>query len=529
MSSMSLSTLGSRHAEMDVQTEATQPRQTSLRSDPDRSEKDAEAAFVATHAPSTGEKTDITRTVTAQDWNGPDDPENPMNWSMWSRVYHTSVPALLGFLVTLGSSIYTPGVADMMEQFGVSSTVALLGLAVYLVGLACGPVLAAPLSETLGRKAVYITSLPLLAAFTLGAGFSQNFATLVICRFFAGFFGSPTLAVGAGSNADLWPPVDRAVATVLFILAPFAGPALGPTIGGYAVQANGWRWTQWPILFAAGPAFLYSMFMKETYKKIILKNRAKRLGIPPPAKTGPTGFAAVRVMLVVLLIRPVSMMFTEPIVGFFSLYIAFNFSVLFGFFDAFPIVFEGVYGFDLGSAGLPWIAVLVGCLLAVITVILIDRVTFRKHHHRSHMEGRGGIVPPEHRLYAAMIGSLGLPVGLFWFAWTSRSDIHWISPVLAVVPFAWGNLCVFASAALYLVDTYGPMTGASAMAANGLARYLSGAAFPLFTIQMYNRLGIAWATSLLGFISLGLLPIPWVLFKYGPRIRAKSNYETIKA
>ena len=305
------------------------------------------------------------------------------------------------------------------------------------------------------------------------------------------------------------------------------------------------------------------MFMKETYKKIILKNRAKRLGISPPPKTGPTGFGAVRFMLVVLLIRPVSMMFTEPIVGFFSLYIAFNFSVLFGFFDAFPIVFEGVYGFDLGSAGLPWIAVLVGCILAVVTVILTDRVTFRKHHHRSHKEGRGGIVPPEHRLYAAMIGSLGLPIGLFWFAWTSRSDIHWISPVLAAVPFAWGNLCVFvsrchsrangrlilhhkASAALYLVDTYGPMTGASAMAANGLARYLSGAAFPLFTIQsefgdpvtisrtvlietVYERLGIAWATSLLGFISIGLLPIPWVLFKYGPRIRAMSNYETIKA
>ncbi|MCJ1387904.1 hypothetical protein MMC18_000747 [Xylographa bjoerkii] len=529
MSDVSLSKLGPTGSQMEIRTEATQPSQTSVTSDLNSAEAGSEASAVAIHEASLEKQPKVTRTVTAQDWNGPDDPENPLNWSTWKRVYHTSVPALLGFLVTLGSSVYTPGVPDIMEQFGVSSTIALLGLTVYLIGLACGPVLAAPLSETLGRKAVYMTSLPMLAAFTLGAGFSQNFATLLICRFFAGFFGSPTLAVGAGTNADLWPPVDRAVATVLFILAPFAGPALGPTIGGYAVQARGWRWTQWPILFAAGPAFVYVLFMKETYKKIILKNRAKRLGIPPPPKTGPTGFGAVKFILVVLLIRPVSMMFTEPIVGFFSLYIAFNFSVLFGFFDAFPIVFEGVYGFDLGSAGLPWIAVLVGCLLAVVTVILIDRATYRKHHHRSHKEGRGGFVPPEHRLYAAMIGSLGLPIGLFWFAWTSRSDIHWISPVLAAVPFAWGNLCVFASAALYLVDTYGPMTGASALAANGLARYLSGAAFPLFTIQMYNRLGIPWATSLLGFISIGLLPIPWVLFKYGPHIRAKSNYETTKA
>ena len=46
---------------------------------------------------------------------------------------------------------------------------------------------------------------------------------------------------------------------------------------------------------------------------------------------------------------------------------------------------------------------------------------------------------------------------------------------------------------------------------------------------VYNKLGIAWATSLLGFLSLLMLPIPWVLFRYGPSIRAKSKYETVKA
>jgi len=137
-------------------------------------------------------------------------------------------------------------------------------------------------------------------------------------------------------------------------------------------------------------------------------------------------------------------------------------------------------------------------------------------------------VAPEKRLYAAMLGSVGLPMGLFWFAWTARKDVHWISPILATIPFAWGNLCVFTSVALYLVDVYGPLTGASAMAANGLLRYILAAAFPLFTVQMYEKLGIAWATSLLGFVSLGLLPIPWIFFSYGPKIRSMSKYETIK-
>lgn len=100
--------------------------------------------------------------------------------------------------------------------------------------------------------------------------------------------------------------------------------------------------------------------------------------------------------------------------------------------------------------------------------------------------------------------------------------------MLAGIPFAWGNLLIFLSAALYFIDTYGPLNGASAMAANGVARYTMGAIFPLFTFQMYQRLGVGWATSLLGFISVAMLPIPWLFYKYGPRIRAKSQYETMK-
>ncbi|MCJ1352781.1 MAG: hypothetical protein MMC33_002765 [Icmadophila ericetorum] len=465
----------------------------------------------------------------ALDWTDPKDPENPLNWPLSSRIYHTTIPALMGFSTTFASSVYVPGISTLRSEFHISQTAALLGLSLYTLGLGFGPVLAAPLSETLGRRAVYFTSFPLGALFILGAGLSQTFASLLVCRFFAGFFGSAVLAIGAGTNADLWAPVHRAVATVLFLLAPFAGPAMGPIVGGYAAQSKGWRWTEWSVLMVSAAVLLYSLGMKETYKKVILEKRAKKLEIETQVNAGPSGWAAVKVLLTVTLFRPVYMLATEPIVTFLSLYISFNFSVLFGFFDAFPIVFQGVYHFSLGESGLPWLAVLTGCILSVATIIIIDRLTFRKEFARSHREGREGLVAPEHRLYGAMMGSLGLPVGLFWFAWSARSDVHWISPALAAIPFAWGNLSVFCAAALYLVDTYGPRTGASAMAANGMLRYTSGAAFPLFTVQMYNRLGISWATSLLGFLSLALLPIPWILFKYGARIRAKSKFETIRA
>jgi hypothetical protein len=85
------------------------------------------------------------------------------------------------------------------------------------------------------------------------------------------------------------------------------------------------------------------------------------------------------------------------------------------------------------------------------------------------------------------------------------------------------------ASANYLIDTYQALTGASALAANGLLRYVLGAAFPLFTLQMYRSLGIAWATSLLGFVCVALLPVPWVLWVWGRRIRKGSGYDTIKA
>ncbi|KAI9813299.1 MAG: hypothetical protein M1827_004241 [Pycnora praestabilis] len=478
------------------------------------------------HALST---TAATRVVTAQDWTGPDDPENPVNWSRWKRSYHVLVPALFAFTVTFASSIYTPGYPYVMKQFHVSSTVSLLGLSLYLLGLAFGPMIAAPLSETHGRKFVYLTTMPIFVLFTLGAGFANNLASLLVCRFIAGMFGSPPLAVGAGSIADLFVPERRAVPSTLFIMTPFLGPAIGPIVGGFTAEKLGWRWTIWPILFMAVAAYILVFSTSETYKKVILQRRAKRLGIASPPPMAPTGAAALRFVMVITLVRPAHMLLTEPIVGFFSLYVAFNFSVLYAFFAAFPYTFETVYDFDEGEVGLTFISIGTGTVLAVMTVIFIDRIFYRKVHQLSLREGQNGVVAPEYRLYAAMLGSFGLPVSLFWFAWTARSDILWASPVVAAILFAWGNMCVFVSAAMYLLDTYAALNAASAIAANGLLRYILGAAFPLFTIQMFEKLGIDWATSLLGFLAVLLLPVPWVLFKWGHRIRANSAYSTIKA
>ncbi|KXL44167.1 hypothetical protein M433DRAFT_68591 [Acidomyces richmondensis BFW] len=466
------------------------------------------------------------RTPTAQDWTGPGDAENPMNWSLTKRTLHMIPIAFLAFAVTAGSSLITPATEEIAQHFHVSVTAAILSLSLFVVGLGIGPIIAAPLSEHFGRNAVYVTTAPVYMLFILGAGFSKSFGGLLVCRLLAGIAGGPVLAVGSGTTADMFPTRIRAIPASIYIMAPFLGPALGPVIGGFAAQYKGYKWTQWSTIFIGLVAWALVLPMQETYKKTILQRRAKRLNIPPPPTPHLGLLPYARKILRLTVARPLGMLFTEPIVLFFSLYISFVFSVLFALFAAFPYTFRRVYGFNTWQSGLTFLSIGLGNLLGLIMFVVLDRRVYARKHAEAVTRDQKAIAP-EHRLYGAMIGAPGVAIGLFWFAWTARSSVHWISPVLAGVPFAFGNMGIFVSSALYMIDVYGPLSGASALAANGLARYTMAAGFPLFTIQMYSSLGIDWATSLLGFVSVLFLPIPFIFFKYGPQIRRKSRYNIV--
>lgn len=460
---------------------------------------------------------------TAADWNGPDDPENPHNWPLPKKLYHSGVTAVLSFVVTYGSSTYSPGIQYVAEEFNVSEEVAILGLSLYVLGLALGPMISAGLSETFGRRVVYVFCTPISLLFTLGAGLSRGMPSLLACRFLAGAIGAGPLAVGAGTTVDLWAPVDRATGASVWILMPFLGPALGPSTSSYPTQSSTWRWGQWLLLIVGGVTYALSLFQQETYKKIILKKRAKKFNLPPPHDPLPPGFARVKALINVTCVRSTQMLFTEPICTAFSVYSAFNFGVLFAFFTAVTWVYRTVYGFSVGEAGLVFISIGIGSIFATGSFIVIDRKTFRKQILQRIKEGNNTPPPPEERLYAAMIGSILLPISLFWFGWSARKDVHWIVPTISLAFFGCGNLLVFDTTATYLTDTYGPLYGASAMSANSLARYGLGAAFPLFSVQMYENLSIEWASGLLGFVTIAMLPIPWLFYRYGKVIRSKGR------
>ncbi|KAI1866426.1 hypothetical protein JX265_007727 [Neoarthrinium moseri] len=459
-------------------------------------------------------------TPAVRGWDWLEDSHNPYNWPKWKKNVQLLTIASIAFTCSVGTSIVSPAHQDFMDEFGVSSTVAFLPLSLYVFSLGLGPIVGGPLSEVAGRRAVFIMAVALGGLFALGSGFAGTFAGLCVMRFLSGFFYGPSLAIGSGVLLETYRPIERGPPSALFILSPFLGPGLGPVLGVFLVDRMGWRWTQYTLVFFSVFCAICMFFSGESYHLVLKRRRMKALGLTPP-EAAPLS-ATMKKFVTVDLFRPIHMLLTEPIVTFLCLYIATMFGTLFLFFGAFFYVFQKTYNFTLIQSGLVFLGIGFGCLLGT-TMVAVCEVVFYRPKAKKHLSHQ---IPPEYRLYPAKIGSILLPISLFWFGWTTSPGINPAAPIIAIVLFGTGNIGLFISSMQYIGDAYHHSNVASASSANSLARYTFAAAFPFFCIQMYQKLGTGWATSILGFLALLQLPVPWVLSKYGKRLRALSKYET---
>ncbi len=216
------------------------------------------------------------------------------------------------------------------------------------------------------------------------------------------------------------------------------------------------------------------------------------------------------------LIRPFSLNFTEPIFFCLNLYIALIYDLLYFWFESFVIVFVDTHDFTLGEESLSFRGIFAG------TLIVISLFFLYRNHVQEPQFNENGDIKNEIRLQPAFVGAFCIPICLFWFGWSSQPDIHWIMPIIGSAFFSIGALVLFNSVLKYLGDAY-PDYPASMLAGNNLMRSSFGAGFPLFASAMYYRLGVGWASSLLGVLSIAFIPIPFALYFYGGRIRKASK------
>ena len=256
------------------------------------------------------------------------DERNPMNFSEVSKWLITILVGVATMAVALVSSAYSGGINEVILDFRISEEVAILGISLFVVGFAVGPLVWAPLSELYGRRYIMIASAVGLTAFTAGAAGARNIWSLIILRFFAGTLGSAPFAVSGGIIADTFPSVSRGLASGLYCAAPFLGPTLGPIIGGFLSESAGWRWVEGLLAAFAGVLAIIMIFaLPETYAPVLLRKRAERLsklsGHLYRSKVDiEQGKKSPAEVLKVALSRPWVLLFREPIVLLLSLYLA---------------------------------------------------------------------------------------------------------------------------------------------------------------------------------------------------------------
>ncbi|KAI2608019.1 major facilitator superfamily domain-containing protein [Hypoxylon sp. NC1633] len=451
------------------------------------------------------------------DWDGPDDPQNPMNWPAWKRM--TQVILATAFLLTanLAATMFAPGAAALAKEFQItSSTITSLTVSIYLAGFAVGPMVIAPLSELYGRLVIYHTCNIIYIGFIIGCALGKNTGMFLVFRFLAGCASSGPLTVGGGTVADVVPPAQRGRAMSLFFLGPLLGPVLGPVAGGFISESIGWRWTFWIILILAGVTFVISIFfLRETNAAVLLGWKAARL-------RKETGNAALvskmdrgltpRQLFLRAITRPTKLLFLSPIVLLLSILSAFLFGLLFILFTTFPTVFEEQYHFSTGVSGLSYLGV--GIAMAVsLGVFAAVSDKLQKAH--------GDSPKPEERLKPMMWVMPAVPVGIFWYGWAAEKQTHWIVPIIGTAFFGFGFLWVTMPTQLYLVDAFGPEAAASALAANVVLRLLCAAFIPLAGPPLYASLGLGWGNSVLGFIGVAFLPVPFFFYRYGGWLRER--------
>lgn len=415
-----------------------------------------------------------------------------------------------------GSSSMASGLFLINEKFHVSTEVSTLACSLMVLGFAVGPLLWAPLSEQIGRRPVYIISFGLYVIFNIPVALAPNIGTVLVCRFLCGVFSASALTNVGASLVDMHNET-RSLAIAFFSFAPYSGPVLGGIVNGFiAVDARRYDLIVWVNMAFAGVMWIAVGLIPETYAPVILKRRAKKMrketGNPKIMTEQEATPMSIMGLINDCLLRPMKFIFTEPILVLVCAFVALIYSLLYAFFFAYPVIFNELYGYEDDMVGLMFIPILIGAGLALTTTPLLE---FR---YMKIAKTRRMI--PEDRLVGAMIGSPFPCIALFILGATSYKHIIWVGPASSGIAFGYGMVLIYYSLNNYIIDTYAKYA-ASALATKVFLRSGGGAAFPLFTPQMYRKLGLQWASWLLAFISLAMIAIPFLFYRYGKQLRAK--------
>ncbi|KAM5481544.1 hypothetical protein MaudMau93_007061 [Microsporum audouinii] len=462
-------------------------------------------------------------------WDEPDDPQDPFNWPQREKWLATGFGLLASFVCSINGTLIAVAHKAINEEFNASDVNfphSYWLTTSWGVGAALCPLVLFPIMEDVGVRPVLLSTYFFFLCLLVPIGFAQNFATLIVARFFSG----GCVPIMSDAVASIISNVfqgdrDRSTPICLYVTTYLAATSIGPVIGASILQSLSWRWIGHVELIWTATLFpLFIIGLPETCGSAILLARAKRL-----RDTGKEVYTANEAHhntkwyqdILKSVQRPLYMLFTESVVFVAALWAAFSLGTIYLFTQSIELVYGQLYGWDAVQAGYVQVAIVVGEILGCGFCI---STSSWYHASATWNTEVPGTPIPEARLYTSIIGGFfGVTGGMFVYGWTSYPTAHWIAPTVGLTMVGFGTTAVVISIANYLIDAYSKYA-ASALGAVGLVENTTIAFLPLAATALYTGLGFQWASSLLAFVSFTLVATPFVVFKWGKEIRSRSPF-----
>ncbi|KAH7305491.1 major facilitator superfamily protein [Stachybotrys elegans] len=449
--------------------------------------------------------------------------QSPFSWPLRRKAAVLTSPFFAAMLAAYSAGAYAMAAPPLQQRWQVTPTEFNIGITIFVAGFGFAPMTLAPVSEAYGRYWVFVGSGVVFFLGTLGCALTNSYAGMLVSRLVTGSGASVFATLTGGVVGDVFRKEDRNTPMALYSLAILVGTGLGPLISGITVDRLGWRWIFYlQLVFIGSTTLAILLTFTETRSNVLLQRKCAALNSCMERRgyslRFQSQFAEEGFDLNIIwksFAFPMRLLITEPVVFCFSMWASFAWAILYMQFNSIGIVFRDVYGFDSTRVGAVFTAVIVASILSTCLAICQNHVLLRLWPHR--------MATPEGRLLSPSLQSILLPIGLFWFGWTARANVSWVSPALAIASCTMGIFSIYLAVFNYLADTYGPF-GSSAQAAQSMCRNLLAGIFPLVTHIMLRNLTYAGAGSLLGGLGLVLTAIPWALSFYGHQIRARSLF-----
>ena len=332
------------------------------------------------------------------------------------------------------------------------------------------------------------------------------------------------MSIGGGVIADLFPIQQRGLANSMFVLGPLFGPVIGPIMGGFIAERAGWRWVYWVLLMACSVFSIgFLVVGKETNASVLIRTKTKKLRKETGRENLQSAYdinksaaeLTTRAVLSRGIVRPFRMLFCSPIFPLLALYVSFIFSLVYLIFTTVTGLFIEVYHWDPELGGLAYLGVGLGFMIGMVAVAKTSDPTIVRL-----TKANNGVYKPEMRLATSLFYAFFIPISFFWYGWSADKHAHWIVPIIGLLPFGFGTMGIFSAIQTYYIDASGQYA-ASSIAGLTAMRCLFAAFLPLAGPYMYASLGLGWGNSLLGFIALGLIPAPALIYTYGGKLRQK--------